>query len=74
MELVRIVVAEEAAFGAVAVGRGPSSKTHRLGRRVAKHDLACHDENGVDETIVVTLGKRIGLVTWRLVAPVPPFD
>ena len=25
-------------------------------------------------TVAVTLGKQIGRVTWRLMAPTPPFD
>lgn len=34
---------------------------------------APQDGDESDETRVVTLGKRIGKVTWRLMAPVPPF-
>ena len=32
------------------------------------------DSDDRPPTIVVTLGKQIGPVTWRLMAPRPPFD
>ena len=80
-------LAAEWAFGpphSVLMQVGQSNEAARwlaakMGFREGFRGPSAPKEEGVDvtddaPTIIVTLGKRIGPVAWRLVAPVPPFD